>query len=206
MTASGGIHRSLFVLFGGAGLALIAGLAVIGHSLGLHPWLTPKAVAADTLIAQAWARAQAGEPAPKPWPWADTWPVARLSAPAYGTDAIVLHEAGGEAMAFGPAWLAQTPQPGERGVSVIAAHRDTHFAFLKDLEPGDIVDVERADGGAAPFEITHTEIVRHDASGIVPEDGGPARLALVTCWPFGTTEPGPLRYVVWGRLMSPSVG
>ncbi len=154
---------------------------------------------AERLIEGAWARAAAGEAAPKPWPWADTWPVARLTAPAQNAHAVVLHEAGGEAMAFGPAWLAQTAEPGAPGVAVIAAHRDTDFAFLRDIAPGDAVEVARPDGAALRFTVTHSEVVRHDRSGIVPDDGGPPRLALVTCWPFGVREPGPLRYVVWAE-------
>lgn len=162
-----------------------------------------KAALADTLIERAWERTRAGEAQARPWSWADTWPVAKLSAPDHRAQAIVLHEAGGEAMAFGPAWLSQTAAPGAPGLSVIAAHRDTHFAFLKELAPGDPVELTRADGAAATFRVTHTEIVRHDRSGISESHRGPARLALVTCWPFGVTTPGPLRYVVWAEETAP---
>ncbi len=177
----------------GAGL-VAAGLGVSAFALALPA----KAALSQVLLARAFeVSRQTGAPV-KAWPWADTWPVARLIAPDHGKTQVVLAGAFGEAMAFGPAHVSATPMPGRPGVSVIAAHRDTHFSFLKDLAPGDAVTVENADGGADTFTVTHTEVVRFDASGIEP-DGGPARLALVTCYPFGAVTPGPLRYVVWAK-------
>ncbi len=178
---------------------LLAGATIFGQGV----YLTAKAEIAQVLLANAWTRAQEGESAPTPWPWADTWPVARLSVPQLNAHAIVLAEAGGEALAFGPAHLAVSPRPGDPGTSVIAAHRDTHFAFLRDAEPGQEVIVEHTDGSRSVFRITHSEIVHAERSGIVPE-GGPARLALVTCWPFGSLTPGPERYVVWAEAVTQS--
>jgi LPXTG-site transpeptidase (sortase) family protein len=89
--------------------------------------------------------------------------------------------------------------PGARGVAVFAAHRDTQFAFLKSVKPGDPVTVETANG-ARTFTVTHAEVVRWDASGIVPNDNGSPRMALVTCWPLDAKSPGPMRYVVWAEL------
>jgi sortase A len=177
-----------------AATALLVGTALFGQGL----FLTAKAEVAQVLLAKAWTRATDGEMSPTPWPWADTWPVARLSVPALGAHAVVLAEAGGEALAFGPAHLAVSPLPGDPGTSIIAAHRDTHFAFLRDVSIGDEVIIEHADGTHSVFQVTGTEVVDAARSGIEPQ-GGPARLAMVTCWPFGALTPGPLRYVVWAE-------
>ncbi|WP_203294873.1 class GN sortase [Maricaulis parjimensis] len=182
------------LLRGGAITCLAAGALALAQGL----WIPVKADIAQLLLAQAWTRAIDGESAPTPWPWADTWPVARLSVPELGEHAIVLAEAGGEALAFGPSLLSQSVRPGENGVSVIAAHRDTHFAFLRDVEPGQTIVVERPDGPPALFRVTGSEIVDANRSGIQVAGGEP-RLALVTCWPFGSITPGPLRYVVWAE-------
>ena len=173
-------------------------LAIGAFLFGQGAFMTAKAEIAQILLAKAWTRAIDGEVAPTPWPWADTWPVARLSVPSLGEHAIVLAEAGGEALAFGPAHLSVSPQPGDPGTSVIAAHRDTHFAFLKDVEIDDELMVELSDGSSVAFKVTDIQIVNAARSGIQPE-GGPARLALVTCWPFGSLTPGPERYVVWAE-------
>ncbi len=172
-------------------------LAAVGAFLAVDAaWIPVKAEVAQALLERAWTRVQAGDAAAKPWPWADTWPVAVVEAPRLGKRQVVLAEAGGEAMAFGPAHLAVTPPAGAPGVAVIAAHRDTHFRFLKDLRIGDTIRVTLADGAVTEFEVTGADVVRHDRSGITP-DGGPPRLALVTCYPFDAKTRGPLRYVVW---------
>jgi len=49
-------------------------------------------------------------------------------------------------MAFGPGHLSGTPLPGEAGNAVVTGHRDTHFAFLRRLRLGDVLEVERPDG------------------------------------------------------------
>jgi sortase A len=36
----------------------------------------------------------------KPWPWADTWPVARIAVPRLSVQAVVLAESSGQALAF----------------------------------------------------------------------------------------------------------
>jgi sortase A len=86
----------------------------------------------------------------------------------------------------------------EPGTTIIAAHRDTHFEFLSDLAVGDSVLLETQAGARIEYRVTGMEIVDAARSGIEPE-GGPSRLALVTCWPFGALVPGPQRYVVWAE-------
>jgi sortase A len=176
-------------------LALLVGLAVLAHGAAIPA----KAALAQVLLERAWSRTLAGDPTSKPWPWADAWPVAVVEAPRLGARAGVLSEAGGEAMAFGPMLLSQAATPGAPGVAVMAAHRDTHFAFLKDLAAGDELRVTTRDGDAQLWRVTGGEVVRYDRSGVEP-NGGPPRLALVTCWPFEARTRGPLRYVLWAEL------
>src|SRR5690606_31012977 len=107
----------------------------------------------------------AGKPI-KPWSWADTWPVARISIPKLGASAIALAGSSGQALAFGPGHLADTPEAGEPGTAVYAAHRDTHFAILRDVAADDVIEVERADGRAFRFRVTRTSIAPWHASGI----------------------------------------
>jgi sortase A len=176
-------------------LALILGLAVFAHGAAIPA----KAALAQVLLERAWTRTLAGDDAAKPWPWADAWPVAVVEAPKIGARAVVLSEAGGEAMAFAPMLMSAAAEPGAPGVAVMAAHRDTHFRFLKDLEPGDEIRVTTPDGAVRTFRATGGEVVRADNSGIEPSGGEP-RLALVTCWPFDAKTRGPLRYVLWAEL------
>ena len=82
---------------------------------------------------------------------------------------------------------------------MIAAHRDTHFQFLKHLRPGDPVSVTRHDGLKFRFEVTGSSIVRWDAPDIDVHAAG-RNLALATCWPFDAKTRGPMRYVVHARV------
>jgi sortase A len=179
-----------------AGAVIVAAALIFGFSqIAQGVYIKIKAEAAQVLLERAWDRAMAGERAPKPWPWADTWPVARIEALRLKKSAIVLMGASGEAMAFGPGHISYTPLPGRRGTAVIAAHRDTHFAFLKDIRAGDELRVTNADGSQYRFKVSRFEVVDAGASGIEPSGPG-YNLALVTCWPFNSNTRGSLRYIV----------
>lgn len=174
---------------------LVAGALIAAQAL----YIPAKAQVAQVLMSSAWERQlSTGDPA-RPWPWADFSPTARLSFPAQNKTVLALTDAAGESLAFGPTLMAASARPGERGVAVFAAHRDTHFAFLKDVKPGDTVTIETTDGRHT-FSVTGSDIVRWDDSNIVPHDNGPPRIALVTCWPLEAKTPGPMRYVVWAGL------
>ena len=174
-----------------------ASLVYLGQGFAIHA----KAILAQILLDCAFARSLArGEPV-KPWAWADTWPVARVEMPRIGLNAIVLAGGSGQALAFGPGHLEGTPLPGEDGTAVIAAHRDTHFAELAGARAGDEIRVTRSDGTTLWFRVTGAEVVPWDGSGIDPAADG-RFLVLSTCWPFGTSEPGPLRYVVKAQMIA----
>ena len=175
-----------------------AALIASGGALLLQAAYIPaKALVAQALLERAWERAQAGDPNAKPWPWADIAPVAKLEIARLHWRAIVLDGASGEAMAFGPGHMPNTPQIGKRGTAVIAGHRDTHFRTLRHLRPGDRVSAVTAKGTVS-FRVSEMRVVRADASGLDVSDGGGtgARLALVTCYPFSGVLNSPWRYVV----------
>ncbi len=148
---------------------------------------------------RAWTRAGNGESRPAPWPWADTWPVARLSAMAGDVNLIVLAGGSGRTLAFGPGHLSASAMPGAVGNSVIAGHRDTHFNFLQHLDIGEPLVVETATGDRHLYEVSHIEVVDARRSSLLL-DTGESLLSLVTCYPFDAEEAGgPMRFVVTAR-------
>ncbi len=182
-------HRVATVL----GAALLAG--GLWH-LGQGAYVHAKAGLAQALMGRAWARTLEGEREVKPWPWADTWPVARLLVPALEVDLFVLAGADGRAIAFGPGHVFGTPLPGEAGNSVIGGHRDTHLAFLRGLEPDAELIVEQPDGARRRYRVDSTRVVDKRAVWVLENDGL-TRLTLITCYPFDALRAGgPLRYVV----------
>jgi sortase A len=197
-------------------VALVA--AAIGVVTVLQAtWIEVKAYAAQVLIDAAWERNQLGAMSARPWPWADTTPVARLTvleraprsstlpaphASPRGESLVVLEGASGRNLAFGPVHDAASVLPGDAGNSVIAAHRDTHFRMLEALEAGDRLRIERIDGRVAFFAVTDIRIVDSRRARITLGADEP-RLTLVTCYPFNAIHPGgPLRFVVTADLIA----
>ena len=194
--ASGRLPISLNLII--AALLALAGLTLGGQGLYIHA----KAALAQVLLERAFSESLATGSAVKAWRWADTWPVARIEVPRLSASEIALAGASGEALAFGPGHLDGTPEAGEPGTAVYAAHRDTNFAFLKDIRAGDEIRVTRRDGETVRFRVEGMRVAAWNASGIDPHAGG-RRIALVTCWPFDAMTRGPLRYVVEAVAIEP---
>lgn len=177
--------------------ALIVYLLAIGvWQLGEGSWIYAKAGLAQRLLQRAWSRTLAGETGVKPWPWADTWPVARLLVPSQHIDQIVLEGAYGRTLAFGPGHVESADQIGASGAIILTGHRDTHFRFLQRLKPNEVIELEAATGTRRRYRVADTRIADSRTESIGIEQGR-ARLVLVTCYPFDAIQAGgPLRYVV----------
>jgi sortase A len=161
-------------------------------------WIHAKAALASHLVSNAWSETLvSGEPA-RPWPWADTWPVARLRFPTLDRDMPVLAGASGATLAFGPGHLDGTAAPGTPGHSIVAGHRDTSFTLLGSLRPGDPVSVQGLDGHWRDYRVTGTAIADARLPWQLPAlTNGRAILTLVTCWPLDAIVPGgPMRFLV----------
>jgi len=179
---------------------VLACLLCLGFwQLGQGAYIPAKAWLAQELMQRAWLRAVGDDNRQAPWPWADTWPVARLQARSGEIDLIVLAGGSGRTLAFGPGHLSASALPGEAGNSVIAGHRDTHFSFLRELEVGESLVVERIGGRRYLYRIISIDVVDSRRGSLVL-DTDDAILSLVTCYPFDAVQAGgPLRYVVTAR-------
>lgn len=175
------------------GAAMIAlGIWQVGEAAYIHL----KAELAQVLVQDAWADTLKGEKQVRPWPWADTWPVARMQIPDLDVDLMVLAGASGRTLAFGPAHLEGTAAPGTSGHSILSGHRDTHFAFLQKLEYGTRIRVQSSDGVWRSYTATDSQVIDARYARLAAGNGE-AALTLVTCYPFDTIVPGgPLRYLV----------
>ena len=159
-------------------------------------YLYTKAQVAQLLLQQAWDRTLSGAAQVKPWPWADTWPVARLRSTAHDVDIIVLAGDSGRVLAFGPGHHFGSALPTQTGHSLISAHRDTHFRFLQNVALDEELQLQNAQGEWHRYRVVETRIV--DASNIslaqLPETSA---LTLITCYPFDALLPGGLlRFVL----------
>jgi sortase A len=179
-----------------SGLLIAASLMFFGNSI----WIFAKAQLAQVLLERAFSESiLEGKPV-KAWSWADTYPVARIKIKRINAEAIVLNGSSGEAMAFGPALINETARPGTRGTSVMAAHRDTHFSFLKNVRVGDLIELQRDDGLSFTYRATNKRIVDWNKSGIDAHAAG-FNLVLATCYPFDAITHGPQRFIVEAQLV-----
>ncbi|MEH6637078.1 MAG: class GN sortase [Halioglobus sp.] len=180
-------RRALIVILLLVGVVQLAGAGIIKAKA----WLAP------VLIQRAWQQTLLSDAATvRPWPWADTWPVARLRAPAQGADLLVLAGDSGNALAFGPGHAWASAPLGSIGLAVIGGHRDTHFAFLQELQPNDLLQLELPGGQVRHYRVQTSRVVDtgHET---LPVESANEMLLLVTCYPFDTLRVGgPLRYAV----------
>ncbi len=159
-----------------------------------------KAVLAQYLLERAWSDSKSTGVVIRPWPWADTAPVARLRVRRLRIDEIVLVGDSGRTLAFGPGWAPASAPPGMVGNTIISAHRDTQFSFLRDVRIGDNIEIETRDG-SFHYLVEAMRIVNADSSKL-SLDNAQSKLQLVTCYPFDALMPGgALRYVVSAALL-----
>ncbi|WP_455220231.1 class GN sortase [Kaarinaea lacus] len=167
-----------------------------GWQFGQGTYIYAKAKFAQYLLASAWEESKQTQQPVKPWPWADTWPVARLQVPKHNVDLIVLAGDSGRTLAFGPGHNFGSVLPGDVGNSIISAHRDTHFEFLQNLSIGDEIIIENQKGVTKRFKVSNTHVI-DSRDAYIPIDFDNAALTLVTCFPFDSiTTGGTLRFVV----------
>jgi len=173
--------------------------------LGQAGWIQGKAWVAQYLIKQAWQKTQL-EKSVRPWPWTDTWPVARLQQAEHNVDLYVLAGAQGNSLAFGPGHLFGSALPGNAGVTVVGGHRDTRLAFLQHLKVGDMLQVQGQNKQSRWYQVSHMRIADSRAGPLTPQVDGDV-LILVTCYPFNAISAGgPMRYVVTAVASNKSSG
>jgi sortase A len=126
-------------------------------------------------------------------------PVARLLIPKLGLDEVVVEGVEAPELNAGPGHLPGSVLPGERGNSVISAHRDRHFHGLDRVSVGDTIATETA-RERVTWVITHRQVL-HRAAPALFETREPT-LTLTTCWPVRYLGPAPERLLLTATLVS----
>lgn len=166
-------------------------IAVIMMANALY--MPGKALLAQVLLEHAWQKSMNSGKYHKPWPWADTKTLARLSFPAMQENYVVLEGSMGRTLAFAPGHMHGSSLPDESGHMVISAHRDSHFALLQHLTVGDRIDIQSVSGKMKSYRITNRRIVDSRKEQILL-DHSQEQLTLITCYPFNAIQAGgPLR-------------
>lgn len=172
-------------------------------------WIQGKAIIAQHLLNSSWDRTLADLKSDdadksaihKPWPWADTWPVAKLIVPQYGIEQIILAGDSGSSLAFGPGYSLASATPNGSGTTMISGHRDTHFSFLSTLKLNDTLLIQTADK-TIRYQIYDLQVV-DGKTYTLQQNSDEQTLVLVTCYPFDAlTAGGDSRYLVYASALS----
>jgi sortase A len=132
------------------------------------------------------------EPAQRPWPGADFALSARLIVPSLAREQIILSNASARSLAFGPGFAVE---PNAKRGGVISAHRDSHFAWVKDLQVGAVVQLQLAARPNQRYRVVRTHIVDSAKHRLIAPPA--SALLLTTCYPFDAIRAGgSMRYVV----------
>ena len=150
-----------------------------------------KAWLANQFIEHAWQTTLQGESKVRPWPWADTWPVAEIQIPRLDIRQLILSGDSGRVLAFGPGFTESSARPGESGLSIISGHRDTSFSFLEEIHVGEQIIIKNAQD-VTTYTVEELAIVDQRVFQIddqIMKDQR-ASLLLVTCYPFDALRSG----------------
>ena len=159
----------------------------------LERFATIQVLAADTPDQSLWSphRVVAWENVRnEPWPP----PLAVLRIPKIRLEVPVLSGTDDRTLDRGVGHIEDTAQPGTDGNSGLAGHRDGFFRGLKDIVPGDTIELDTLEGMEV-YRVERTWVV--DPEDVSVLDPTPARtLTLVTCYPFYFVGSAPQRFIV----------
>lgn len=187
-------------------LLIVLSLTALGY-LAIAGKFYAKAWLAEQLIEKAWQRTLEGETKVRPWPWADTWPVAELTLPRLGIRQLILSGDSGRVLAFGAGLTESTAQFGQSGLSIVSGHRDTNFNFLQHIKTGDVFNI-KSEKGKFEYRIKDFAVVDQRDFRVDQEShaiGTGNSLLLVTCYPFDALKAGgDLRFVALAKSLKPT--
>ena len=121
-------------------------------------------------------------------------PIAVLRIPKLRLEVAVLPGTDDRTLDRGLGHIEDTAPPGDDGNSGIAGHRDGFFRGLKDIAPGDTIEVATLKS-THHYRVERTWVVDPDDVSVL--DPTPtAALTLVTCYPFYFIGSAPQRFIV----------
>jgi len=121
-------------------------------------------------------------------------PLGILHVPKVHLDVPILNGVDDLSLNRGVGYIPGTSRPGEPGNVGIAGHRDGFFRVLKDVGPGDSIELETLDR-IDIYRVSQIVIVNKNDPSVLRPTSGPT-LTLVTCYPFYFIGSAPKRYIV----------
>jgi sortase A len=121
-------------------------------------------------------------------------PLAILRVPKISLEVPVFDDTDELTLNRGVGRIQGTGQIGQVGNVGIAGHRDGFFRGLKDIIPGDTVELDLG-GRTEQYVVKQIQIVKPEDTAVLNRTSTPT-LTLVTCFPFYYVGSAPERYIV----------
>ena len=145
----------------------------------------------EIVLAEPARRAPRSAPAPRST-------IGRIEIPRLGVSAVVKAGSDARTLRLAVGHIPGTALPGDDGNVGLAAHRDTFFRRLRDIEPDDEIVLTTPDG-TFTYRVAGTKVVDPEDVWVLQPTEQPA-LTLVTCYPFTYVGSAPQRFIVRAPL------
>ncbi len=120
--------------------------------------------------------------------------IGKLEISRLGISVIVLQGDGDHTLRIAAGHVPGTALPGDRGNVGIAAHRDTFFRPLRNIQVNDIITIITT-AGSYRYQVDGISIVGPERIDVLDPTPRPT-LTLVTCYPFYYVGAAPRRFIV----------
>jgi sortase A len=124
----------------------------------------------------------------------------RVQIARLNLSAIVREGVNDETLSQAVGHLPYTALPGQTGNFAIAAHRDTLFRALKDIQKNDRITFQ-SPAGTYRYEVISTKIVKPSDLSVLQPEGTNKLLTMITCYPFYYIGSAPKRFIVQAQLV-----
>ena len=131
--------------------------------------------------------------------------VGRIMIPSLKLSAIILEGVQPKTLQSAVGHMPGTPLPGESGNVELAAHRDTFFRGLRNVQKGDSITLSTLSGATYDYRVDSLVVVSPNDMDILTASAGPG-LNLITCYPFNFIGAAPKRFVVHATEVEESAG
>lgn len=121
-----------------------------------------------------------------------------LEIPRLNLSTVIFEGADQDVLERGAGHLPGSAFPGSQGNAVLAAHRDTFFRPLREIRPGDAVQIHQGRRDTV-YIVQSARVVEPEDVEVLQPTPQPS-LTLITCYPFRFIGPAPQRYVVRATL------
>lgn len=125
--------------------------------------------------------------------------VGRVEIPRLNLSTVIFEGTDQHVLERGAGHLPGSALPGNRGNTVLAAHRDTFFRPLRGIRIGDRVKIHQRAGDDV-YIVKSARVVQPDEVDVLKPTAEPS-LTLITCYPFRFIGPAPERFVVRAVLI-----